>query len=133
MDEGVAIRVRRGHVERVDLVAVEVKVTACSKVTTGSAMAGAGGTFMPKSSTNCSVVIRRRTLSWATMRAPPSPRFSLPPVWSGCQCVLRMKRMGRSLRAATAAFTLGVSGAYSSSTRKTPSGPEDTPTLPPRP
>ncbi len=109
------------------------RVTASLKVTTGSAFAGEGGNFMPIASMNCSVLRRRRTLSWATMRAPASPRSLFPPEWSGCQWVLRMKRTGRSLIAATAALTLGVMGAHSSSTRKTPSAPAETPMLPPAP
>jgi len=43
---------------------------------------------------NCSVDIRRRTFSCATMSEPALPKFSLPPLWSPCQCVLTTKRTG---------------------------------------
>ncbi|MEE9333272.1 MAG: hypothetical protein V3U65_04190, partial [Granulosicoccaceae bacterium] len=36
---------------------------------------------------NCLVDIRYRTFSCATITAPDLPKFSLPPVWSKCQCV----------------------------------------------
>ena len=68
MHDGVAVGVRGRHVEGVDLLAVEVERCVVSeKVTTGSAAFGDAGTFMSKSSMNCSALIRLRTLSCATM------------------------------------------------------------------
>jgi len=48
-------------------------------VTTGSALGGEGGTLRFISWMNCSVLIRLRTLSCATITAPAVARFSLPP------------------------------------------------------
>jgi hypothetical protein len=108
-------------------------VTASLNVTTGSAFGGAAGSRMLKAAMNCSVLMRRRTFSWATMSDPASPRSLLPPVWSPCQCVLSTKRMGLSVSAATAALIFGVSGAYSSSIRNAVSAPTERPMLPPAP
>ena len=79
------------------------------------------------------MLIRFLTFSCATTTAPAPRMFSLPPVWSPCQCVFSTNRMGRAVRALTAASTLGVSGAYWSSTTIAPSSPTDTPMLPPTP
>src|SRR6185312_10561614 len=55
----------------------------------------------------------------------------LPPVWSACQCVLTTNRTGFLEIVASAAFSLALSGASSSSIRNTPSFPTVTATLPP--
>ena len=59
------------------------------------------------SSMNCSVLMRRRTLSWATMSTPSPPRFSLPPVWSPCQCVLSTNRIGLGAEGGDRGLDLG--------------------------
>jgi hypothetical protein len=102
-------------------------------VTMGSAAGGDGGVVVCENSVNCSELMRLRTFSCATMIAPVLPRFSLPPVWSPCQWVLSTKRTGLSVSLAIASTILGVSGAYWSSTRKTASGPMESPMLPPAP
>ena len=66
---------------------------------------------MRMNSMNCSEFMRFLTLSWATMRAPAFPRFSLPPVWSPCQCVLRTNFTGLAEIAPMAARTFSVRGA----------------------
>ena len=45
-------------------------MTVSLKVTTGRATLGEAGTLSPKNAMNCSVLMRRRTLSWATIRVP---------------------------------------------------------------
>ena len=87
------------------------RVTPCSKVTTGRA-SGAAWSLRPTRSAKSAGFIRRRTFSWATMRLPAFPRFSLPPVWSPCQWVLTTKRTGSLVIERTAARILSVSGAY---------------------
>ena len=87
-------------------------VTSVPKVTSGSARRGDGSTRRLKNARNCSVLIRLRTLSCATISAPASARLSLPPVWSPCQCVLRMNCTGFGVIAPTAAWIFGASGAY---------------------
>ncbi len=104
-----------------------------ANVTSGRAIAGEAGDVRLKSLLNCSTDIRLRTFSCATRTAPAFPRFSFPPTWSPCQCVFTTKRIGLSEIAATAVLIFSVIGAYWSSTRKTPSGPAETPTLPPAP
>ena len=108
------------------------KVRPASNVMTGSALGGAC-CELPIRSRNSSGFSRRRTFSWATMNAPALPRFSLPPVWSPCQCVLSTQRTGSRETAATAAWIFSVSGANWSSTRKAPSGPTERPRFPPWP
>ena len=102
------------------------------KVTTGRAAAGEGGSRRFNAEMNCSTLMRRRTFSCATITTPLLAKFSLPPVWSKCQCVLRRKRIGPP-SAATAALILSDSGANWSSMRITPSLPTDTPMFPPAP
>src|SRR6266516_4164537 len=63
------------------------KLMSRVKVTTGSATFGSGLVFMPRKSMKPSVESRFLTFSCAMMIAPALPRFSLPPVWSKCQCV----------------------------------------------
>ena len=63
------------------------KVTESLNVTTGSAAAGAAAVRRAVP-TNCSTDMRLRTLSCATSSTPALPKFSFPPVWSPCQCVL---------------------------------------------
>ena len=46
----------------------------------GSAALGLGGVFRLNIALNCSVLIRVRTLSCATMMTPAPAMFSLPPV-----------------------------------------------------
>ncbi len=82
---------------------------------------------------NCSLFMRLRTLSCATRMAPALPKFSLPPVWSKCQCVLMMKRTGLSVMPFSAAWIFSASGANWSSTMTMPSSPTETPMLPPAP
>ena len=69
--------------------------------------------------------MRLRTLSCATISAPALAKFSLPPVWSPCQCVLSTNLTGFGVIAAIAAWIFGVSGAYWSSIRKTASLPTE--------
>ena len=83
------------------------KASESVKVMTGSAAAGAGGTFWLNIFMNCSVARRLRTFSWATMTAPSPPRTSLPPVWSPCQWVLKTKRTGFGVSAAIGLFERG--------------------------
>src|SRR5262249_13432871 len=86
------------------------------------AFSGEGGTFLPPIiSTSCSLLMRLRTLSCATMSAPKPAMASLEPVWSPCQWVLKTKRSGLGEILATAALILGASGANSSSMTNTPS------------
>ncbi len=80
-------------------------------VTTGRATIGAAGTVLFHSSITWSLLIRRCTPSWATMIAPEVPRFSLPPVWSPCQCVFTTHFSGWSVSAPAAATMRSVSGA----------------------
>jgi hypothetical protein len=82
---------------------------------------------------NCSVLIRTRTWSWATTSEPLPARFSLPPVWSPCQCVFSTNRGGSGFSLASASMICGDAGAYWSSIRITPSSPTNTPMLPPLP
>ena len=82
---------------------------------------------------NCSVLMRLRTLSCATISAPALPKFSLPPVWSKCQWVLSTNLTGLGVIFAIAAVIFGVSGANWSSIRKTASSPTERPMLPPAP
>ena len=81
------------------------KVVSAENVTTGSASFGAGFVFMPMNSMNCSELMRFLTLSWATITAPALPRFSLPPVWSPCQCVFSTNFTGLAEIAPMAART----------------------------
>jgi hypothetical protein len=76
---------------------------------------------------------RLARLGLATISAPALPKFSLPPVWSKCQCVLSTNRTGFAVSLAIAASILGVSGANWSSTRNTASSPTERPMLPPAP
>ena len=81
----------------------------------GSAAAGDGGVVLLNTALNCSVLMRRRTFSWATIMAPALAMFSLPPAWSPCQCVFTTNRTGFAVTVAIAALILAVSGAYWSS------------------
>ena len=99
----------------------------------GSAASGEGSIFRPKAAMNCSELIRRRTFSWATRSAPVFPRFSLPPVWSPCQCVLTTNRTGAGVTVRIAARILSLRGAYWSSITYAPSFPTDSPMFPPLP
>ena len=76
----VAVGVGARDVADDDLLAVQMELTSLAKVTTGSAMRGSGLTFMFMKAMNCSLDIRLRTLSCATITTPALPRFSLPPV-----------------------------------------------------
>ena len=78
----------------------------------------------PKAPMNCSVLMRRRTFSWATRSAPALPMFSFPPVWSPCQWVFTTKRTGSGVMLADRGTILSVSGAYWSSIRKVPLLPD---------
>src|SRR5437762_5762186 len=59
--------------------------------------------------------------------------FSLPPVWSKCQCVLITNLTGFGVIAPMAATIFGVSGANWSSTRNVASSPTLRPIFPPEP
>ena len=109
------------------------KVSPSVKVTTGSAAWGEAGDSRSRNSLKLSTLMRARTLSCATITEPASPKFSLPPVWSKCQCVLSTKRTSPSWTAAMAARILSVSGANWSSMRKLPSSPTQTTRFPPAP
>lgn len=54
--------------------------TPSMKVTMGSALAGEGSTLELSAAINCSLLMRVRTLSCATMMTPALAKFSLPPV-----------------------------------------------------
>ena len=81
----------------------------------GSDAAGGGPALPPLAS-------RARSSSRAMIATPIFARFSLPPVWSGCTCVLIMKRMGPSEILRMAATIFSLSGANCESTISTPSG-----------
>ena len=57
------------------------------------------------------------------MVAPALPKFSLPPVWSPCTCVLTRNLIFWSDTLRMAAMILSLSGANCESTMKMPSGP----------
>jgi hypothetical protein len=59
--------------------------------------------------------------------------FSLPPVWSPCQCVLTTKRTGSGVSVLIAARILSLSGAYWSSITRLPFVPIESPMFPPAP
>ena len=99
-------------------------------VTTGKAAADAGATRAPESSSTCVSSMRSRTLSCATMIAPALASASLPPLWSGCQCVSTTKRTGDLAMRPTASSNWGASAAVPSSTRTVAVGPVQTATLP---
>ena len=56
-------------------------------VTTGSAALGEAGNDMAKSLLYSSLPSRSRTVAWATIFTPASPKAALPPAWSKCQWV----------------------------------------------
>ncbi len=60
-------------------------------------------------------------------------KFALPPVWSGCTCVLTINRTGWFETCLIAAAIFALSGANCVSTIKMPSGPVKTPITPPCP
>ena len=97
--------------------------TDSANVTSGSAAAGEAGVVRLNSLMNCSTDIRLRTFSCATMTAPRLAEVLVPAhvVAVPVRVQDEADRLGR--RAAIAALILSVSGAYWSSTRKTPSGP----------
>ena len=82
--------------------------------------------------TSAPLASRVRTASCATMR-PSFPKAALPPVWSPCQCVLSTYSSFPLFSLRIAAWIFGTSGANWSSTISTPSGPTETPMLPPAP
>ena len=59
------------------------------KVTTGRAIMGEAGVVRLNTLLNCSMLMRRRTFSCATMTAPAVPKFSFPPEWSPWKWVLK--------------------------------------------
>ena len=77
--------------------------------------------------------MRTRRLSCAKIRTSAAASGPLPPMWSGCTWVLIRKRISPSETVRTAAISRSANGAKSESTSSTPSGPANTPTLPPPP
>jgi hypothetical protein len=110
-----------------------LKLVSRVKVIDGSAVRGEAVNFMPRNSIWPSTDMRFLTFSCATIAAPAPPKFSLPPVWSKCQCVFTRYFTGFGDSLAIASLILGVSGANWSSTITTASGPIDRPILPPAP
>ena len=80
MQDHIAVGMSRPGVEGVNGFPFQCSVSSSLKVTIGRAASGDGGIAWLKISRNCSVLMRTRTLSWATMTAPASPKASLPPV-----------------------------------------------------
>ncbi len=99
VDQHVAVGMGVVDMDDADVVAVEVEGEVLAEG--DHRQRARRATAAPRSPrTTCSIDMRARTLSWATMTVPARPRFSFPPLWSPCQWVLITKRIGSGSSAA---------------------------------